>query len=130
MASEAIESDISGTVVLLKQLQVQTKTTGTRRYNLCACFREHYYGPYSSVAHPAARLKTECFLCIVDLTQPPDPGRLFGESSLILKGTHCSGQWELEFPGLSHVGGLGSPTKFVNEIGTLLPMALCGLTSL
>jgi hypothetical protein len=27
-----------------------------------------------------------------------------------LRCTHSSGQWELEFPGLSHVGGLGSPT--------------------
>jgi hypothetical protein len=34
----------------------------------------------------------------------------FGFPSFQVKCTHCSGQWELEFPGLSHVSGLGSPT--------------------
>jgi len=67
MASEAIEADISVAVVLVEQLQVQTNTAGARRYNLCACFREHQCGSYNSEAHPEAK---NCFLGIVDHIKP------------------------------------------------------------
>ena len=42
------------------------------------------------------------------------------EHPRLVRCTHCSGQWELEFPGLSHVSGLGS-TRGPGHQTCLLP---------
>lgn len=47
-----------------------------------------------------------------------------------LKCSPILGQRELEFPGLSAQLGGGADEPFISEIGTLLPMALCGRNSL
>ena len=61
---------------------------------------------------------------------PPDPSQLMPESGRDLKRSPFLGQPELENSGVrAHSGGdAGEP--FMSAIGGLLPIALCGRTSL
>ena len=48
----------------------------------------------------------------------------------ILKCSPSLGQPELEFSGVKAQVGMSADEPFMSEIGTLLPMALCGRNSL
>lgn len=60
----------------------------------------------------------------------PNLGQRELEFSGVLRYSPILGQRELEFSGvMAHVGG-GADEPFMSEIGTLLPIALCGRNSL
>ena len=64
------------------------------------------------------------------MTRAPKLPPIFGESIANLKCSPSLGQPELEFSGVKAHVGICADEPFMSEIGTLLPMALCGRNSL
>ncbi len=61
---------------------------------------------------------------------PLNPIRNYVANATNVKCSPILGQRELEFSGVLAQFGGGADEPFISEIGTLLPMALCGRTSL
>ena len=64
------------------------------------------------------------------LSLPPNLDRAEAEFPLILSLPPTLDRAEAEFPVLQAIGRLGCPMDFLNSTGVLLPMALCGRSSL